>query len=103
MSPPLASVRGCWRFTAPISSPPRRSTASEDPTTFDITRDPNPHLGFGGQGTHYCIGGNLARMETSLIFNAIADLIPDISKLSEPKRLRSGLVHGITAMEVSYR
>jgi cholest-4-en-3-one 26-monooxygenase len=40
---------------------------------------------------------------TSLIFNAIADLIPDISKLSEPKRLRSGLVHGITAMEVSYR
>ena len=32
----------------------------DDPFTFDITRDPNPHLAFGGHGAHYCLGANLA-------------------------------------------
>ena len=50
----------------------------EDPYTFDILRDPNPHLAFGGHGAHYCIGANLARQEIRLIFNALADHVPDI-------------------------
>jgi cholest-4-en-3-one 26-monooxygenase len=50
----------------------------DDPMTFDILRDPNPHLGFGS-GTHYCLGAKLARMEIALIFEAIADVIPDIT------------------------
>jgi cholest-4-en-3-one 26-monooxygenase len=45
----------------------------DDPYTFNILRDPNPHVGFGGTGAHYCIGANLARMTIDLIFNAIAD------------------------------
>ena len=52
----------------------------EDPFTFNILRDPNPHLSFGGHGAHYCIGANLARMEVGLIFNAMADLVPDIAQ-----------------------
>ena len=52
----------------------------EDPYTFDITRDPNPHLAFGGHGAHYCIGANLARLEVQLIFDALADHAPDIAK-----------------------
>ena len=48
----------------------------EDPYTFDITRDPNPHLAFGGHGAHYCIGANLARLEIQLIFDALADHAP---------------------------
>ena len=63
----------------------------ENPNTFDITRNPNPHLSFGGHGAHYCIGANLARMEVDLIFNAIADIMPDISKAAEPRRLRHAL------------
>jgi cholest-4-en-3-one 26-monooxygenase len=74
----------------------------EDPFRFDILRDPNPHLGFGGTGAHYCIGANLARLEINLIFNAIADHLPDISRLGDPKRLRSGWLNGIKELPVKY-
>ena len=76
--------------------------AFTDPFTFDILRDPNPHVGFGGHGTHYCIGANLARMEINLIFNAIADHMPDITKLAEPERLRSGWLNGVKRLSVDY-
>ena len=75
----------------------------DEPYKFDITRDPNPHLGFGGTGAHYCIGANLARVEMNLIFNAIADVLPDISIIGEPKRLRSGWLHGVKEIPVAYK
>ena len=78
-------------------------TSSTDPFTFDITRDPNPHLAFGGHGAHYCIGANLARLEVELIFNAIADRLPDITQLGEPRRLRHGWINGIKELQVAYR
>ncbi|MEB3048233.1 cytochrome P450 [Mycolicibacter sp. MYC123] len=72
------------------------------PFSFDILRDPNPHLAFGGQGTHYCIGANLARMEIRLIFDEIAGQLPDITKLAEPQRLRSGWINGVKDLQVAY-
>lgn len=72
------------------------------PFTFNILRNPNPHLAFGGNGAHYCIGANLARMEIKLMFNEIADQIPDITKLGEPQRLRSGWINGVKDLPVSY-
>lgn len=74
----------------------------ENPFQFDILRNPNPHLAFGGNGAHFCIGANLARMEIKLMFNEIADQIPDISKLAEPLRLRSGWINGVKDLQVSY-
>lgn len=75
----------------------------ESPFNFDILRDPNPHLAFGGNGAHFCIGANLARMEIKLIFDEIADQIPNIAKLAEPQRLRSGWINGVKELSVSYR
>ncbi len=73
-----------------------------DPDTFDILRDDNPHLAFGGHGAHYCIGANLARTEIRFIFNAIADLAPGITRTGPEKRLRSGWLNGIKELPVSY-
>ena len=74
----------------------------DDPMAFNILRDPNPHVGFGGTGAHYCIGANLARMTIDLMFNAIADAMPDLTPLSKPERLRSGWLNGIKHWNVDY-
>jgi len=74
----------------------------DHPERFDIRRSPNPHLGFGGSGAHFCLGANLARLEIDLIFNAIADHMPDIRQAGEPERLRSGWLNGIKKLPVSY-
>lgn len=73
-----------------------------DPFTFDIQRDPNPHLGFGGTGPHFCIGAHLARRELNVMFNAIADCLPDIEMLGPPRRMRHGWINGITDMPVRF-
>ncbi|WP_330250038.1 cytochrome P450 [Nocardia sp. NBC_00565] len=76
--------------------------AFENPFTFDILRDPNPHVAFGGTGAHYCVGANLARLEIDLMFNAIADVMPKISQVTDPVRLRSGWINGIKNWQVRY-
>ena len=74
----------------------------DDPMSFNIMRDPNPHVGFGGTGAHYCIGANLARMTIDLMFNAIADAMPDLTPLGKPERLRSGWLNGVKHWNVDY-
>ncbi|WP_205877106.1 cytochrome P450 [Mycobacterium camsae] len=73
-----------------------------NPYTFDILRAPNPHVSFGGTGAHYCIGANLARLTITLIFNAIADHMPNLKPISPPERLRSGWLNGIKHWQVDY-
>ena len=74
----------------------------DHPERFDILRDPNPHVGLGGFGAHYCLGASLAKLEIGLIFNAIADAMPDIRPAGQPERLRSGWLNGIKHLPVSY-
>jgi cholest-4-en-3-one 26-monooxygenase len=74
----------------------------DEPNKFDIMRNPNPHVGFGGTGAHYCVGANLAKMTISLIFNAVADNMPDLKPISTPERLRSGWLNGIKHWQVDY-
>ncbi|MFB7311321.1 cytochrome P450 [Streptomyces sp. NPDC056192] len=73
----------------------------ENPEAFSISRDPNPHLGFGGGGPHFCLGKSLAVMEINLIFNAIADVLPDLRLVGDPRRLRSAWLNGIKQLQVS--
>ena len=75
----------------------------DNPDTFNILRNPNPHLAFGGTGAHYCIGANLARMTIDLMFNAIADQMPELTTAGDPDRLRSAFINGIKHWEVDYR
>ncbi|MEE1837020.1 cytochrome P450 [Streptomyces sp. SP17KL33] len=73
----------------------------DNPDTFDITRDPNPHLGFGGGGPHFCLGKSLAVLEIDLIFNAIADAMPNLRLAGDPNRLRSAWINGVKHLQVT--
>jgi cholest-4-en-3-one 26-monooxygenase len=74
----------------------------DTPHSFNILRNPNPHVGFGGTGVHYCVGANLAKMTINLMFNAIADHMPDLASAGTPERLRSGWLNGIKHWQVDY-
>jgi cytochrome P450 len=80
----------------------RDEHAFADPWRFDITRDPNRHVGFGGGGPHYCLGASLARTQLRSIFTEIARVIPDI-EADEPEILRSNFIHGVKRMDCSFR
>ena len=73
-----------------------------DPWTFDVARDPNPHVGFGGGGAHFCLGANLARREISVMFDELHREIPDIFATEEPARLLSPFIHGIKTLPVAW-
>ncbi len=66
------------------------------PNEFDITRDgPEPHVGFGAPGPHYCLGAHLARRELGVIFNEIFTRMPDLVATAQPDRLRSAFINGV--------
>jgi cytochrome P450 len=73
-----------------------------DPWTFDVRRHPNPHVGFGGGGAHFCLGANLARREITVIFEELHRRIPDLGATEEPDRLQSAFIHGIKRLPVAW-
>ncbi len=79
----------------------RDERAFEQPWRFDVTRDPNRHLGFGGGGPHYCMGASLARTQLQAIFGEMLRLIPDI-EAGEPELLRSAFIHGVKRMPCAF-
>jgi cytochrome P450 len=70
-----------------------------NPDAFDITRSPNPHLGFGAAGQHFCLGANLARLEITEIFRQLLRQAPDIRACGEPEWLRANFINGIKRMD----
>jgi cytochrome P450 len=80
----------------------RDETKFADPWTFDVRRHPNPHVGFGGGGAHFCLGANLARREITVIFEELHRRIPDLGATEEPDRLQSAFIHGIKRLPVAW-
>ncbi|MBN1529994.1 MAG: cytochrome P450 [Thermoleophilaceae bacterium] len=80
----------------------RDDSAIEDPYRFDVTRDPNYHLGFGGGGPHYCLGASLARTQLRSVFGEILAQIPDI-EVGEPNPLLGSFIRGVKRMDCSWR
>ncbi|QFG25147.1 cytochrome P450 [Actinomadura sp. WMMB 499] len=74
-----------------------------DPFAFDVGRDPNPHIGFGGGGPHFCLGAHLARLELSVLFETLLDAMPNIELNGNVRRLRSSFINGIKEMPVRVR
>lgn len=74
----------------------------DDPFRFDISRDPNPHIAFGGGGPHYCLGANLARAEIRILFDEIARRLPNMQLAGEVDYLRSNFIGGIKHLPVTF-
>ena len=71
----------------------------DDPQSFDITRNPNPHLSFG-IGTHFCLGVHLARLEGRVFFEELLARFSHIELAGEPRRQRSNLNNALKSLPV---
>ena len=83
----------------------RDPKAFENPEQFDVLRNPNPHLGFGGPGPHFCLGANLARRELAVVFRDLFTRLPDIEVVGDPVPLDVAgipLVSGIKHLNVRF-
>jgi len=74
----------------------------DDPFRFDVLRTPNPHLGFGAAGPHFCLGAHLARQEITVMFRELFRRLPDITATGEPDRLRSNFINGIKHLPCTF-
>jgi methyl-branched lipid omega-hydroxylase len=72
-----------------------------DPDRFDITRSPNPHVGFGAPGPHYCLGAHLARRELTVMLRELLTRVPDITA-GEPDRLLSSFINGVKRLPCQF-
>lgn len=73
-----------------------------DPFRFDVRRNPNDHVGFGGPGPHFCLGAHLARREITVMFRELFRRLPDIRSTSEPDRLRSSFINGVKHLQCAF-
>jgi cholest-4-en-3-one 26-monooxygenase len=79
----------------------RDEQAFDDPMRFDVGRDPNPQVGFGGGGPHFCLGANLARLEVKVMFEELLARTSSVTAAGPPERLRSSFINGIKHLPVS--
>jgi cytochrome P450 len=80
----------------------RDDSVFTDPYRFDVRRDPNPHIGFGAAGPHFCLGAHLARQEIDVMFRRLFERLPDIAAVGDPDRLRSPFINGIKHLQCEF-
>ena len=73
-----------------------------DPDRFDVARDPNPHLAFGGGGPHLCLGLHIARIEAAAMLRELLTRLPDLRPAGPPEALASNFIAGVRTMPVAF-
>ena len=96
------SIKAGERVVMFYGSANRDEDVFENPNTFDITRDPNPHVAFGAGGPHLCLGMHVARVELAVMFKELFTLMPNIRSDGEFERMHSSFIAGIHSMPVKY-
>ena len=81
----------------------RDARVFERPDDFDVERQPNPHVAFGGYGTHHCLGASLARLELRIMFDELLRRMPDLELTMDELPMRpSNFIVGIEEMPVRF-
>ena len=88
------------KIAALLGSANRDEAVFEKADQLDLTRDPNPHIGFGA-GIHFCIGAPLARMEMTTSLPMLMKAYPDVSLASEPERRPTFVLRGYESVFVT--
>ena len=91
-----ARIQAGDRVSLWYASANRDADVFVDPFRFDVTRNPNPHLGFGGHGVHYCLGANLARRNIKVMFEELLARVQRVEMLAEPSYRSVGIKNMIT-------
>lgn len=73
-----------------------------EPMRFDIAREPNAHVTFGGGGPHFCLGAHLARLEIRIVLEELLDRIPDVEQAGPAERMRSNWTNGLKRLPVRW-
>lgn len=73
----------------------------DHPDRFDLSRNPNPHVSFGGGGQHYCLGTHVARAQLRAIFGELLSQLPGI-EARDPEYLAGNFIHGIRGMPCTF-
>lgn len=87
---------GEWVVTF-FSSGNRDDRVFTDPNTFDLSRNPNPHVAFGGGGVHFCMGNMLAKTQLRAIFKELLFRVPNL-RVGEPTYLVGNFVRAVKSM-----
>ncbi len=74
----------------------------DEPFAFDVLRDPNPHIGFGGGGPHFCLGTSLAKLEIRVLFEELVQRAPKITQAGDAPRLRSNFINGLKHLPIKF-
>jgi cytochrome P450 len=74
----------------------------DDPNSLDLSRHPNPHVGFGGGGVHFCLGAGVARTQLRAIFRELLTRLPDI-EAGEPDLLNGCFIHAVRSMPCTFK
>ena len=72
----------------------------DDPDRFDVRRDPNPHVGFGGPGPHFCLGAHLAKLEVNVMFEELLPRLGSIELTGPALRIQSNFTNALRTMPV---
>jgi cytochrome P450 len=80
----------------------RDESVFAEPHRFDITRTPNPHVGFGGGGPHFCLGAALARQELTVLFGHLLTRFPAIRTAGEPDCQPSAFDHRVKRLPFTF-
>jgi cytochrome P450 len=95
-----ATIPEGHKIAALLGAANRDPAVFADPDRFDVTRRPNPHLGFGA-GIHFCLGGPLARAEIQAVLAALRSRLPGLALAARPGRRPEFVIRGLTELLVT--